>query len=71
MTVTSTTFYPLTNTWMTTVPMFVDDEIFLSGLSWPAPSGGLSGAISPVDWQGTFNVTTYLHGTPAGATAVS
>jgi hypothetical protein len=62
VTCTSTTFDTLTNTWMTTVPISGDDEIFLSGLSWPVPSGGLSGGINPVDWQGTFNVTTNIPG---------
>jgi len=62
VTCTSTMFDTLTNTWMTTVPISGDDEIFLTGLSWPVPSGGLSGGINPVDWQGTFNVTTDIPG---------
>ena len=54
-TCSSTTFDTMTNTWMTTVPVKGDDEIFLSGLAWPVPSGGLNGGINPVDWEGTFS----------------
>ena len=54
---TSTTFDTMTNTWVTTVPIKGDDEIFLSGLAWPVPSGGLRGGINPVDWTGSFGVS--------------
>jgi hypothetical protein len=52
---TSTTFNTVTNTWMTTVPIKGDDEIFLSGLSFRVPVGGLSGGANPVNWNGTFS----------------
>jgi hypothetical protein len=54
-TCSSTTFNTMTNSWVTTVPVKGDDEIFLTGLAWPVPSGGLVGGINPVDWQGTFS----------------
>jgi hypothetical protein len=57
-TCTSTTFDTATNTWMTTVPVSGDDEIFLTGLAVRVPSGGLPGGINPVEWQGSFAVTT-------------
>jgi hypothetical protein len=50
----STTFDTITNTWMTTVPVSGDDEIFLSGLAFPVPAsfGKVNGN---VDWQGSFS----------------
>jgi hypothetical protein len=57
---TSTTFNAMTGTWMTTVPISGDDEIFLTGLAWPVPGDGLPGGINPVDWEGTFGT----NGTP-------
>lgn len=48
-TCSSTTFDTMTKTWMTTLPVKGDDEIFLTGLAWPVPSGGLNGGINPVD----------------------
>ncbi len=54
-TCSSTTFNTMTNTWVTTVPVKGDDEIFLTGLAWPVPSGGLVGGINPVNWEGTFS----------------
>jgi hypothetical protein len=57
-TCTSTTFDTVTNTWMTIVPVSGDDEIFLTGLAVQVPSGGLPGGINPVEWEGTFAVTT-------------
>jgi hypothetical protein len=56
----STTF--AANTWMTTVPVFGDDEIFLSGLAWPIPSGGLAGGANPVNFSGTDSSTTSAPG---------
>jgi len=52
-TCTSTTFDPQTNTWFTTVPLKGDDEIFLSGLSYPVPAGfgKVTGAVT---WNGTL-----------------
>jgi hypothetical protein len=53
----STTFDTASNTWMTTVPLAGSDEIFLSGVVFPAPksfalaNGRVQG---PVTWQGNF-----------------
>ena len=54
-TCTSTTFDSGTNTWMTTVPISGDDEIFLTGVAWPVPSGGLPGGANPVNFSGTYS----------------
>jgi len=54
-TCSSTTFDTMTSTWVTTVPVQGDDEIFLTGLAWPVPSGGLDGGINPVNWQGALS----------------
>jgi hypothetical protein len=51
-TCTSTTFSTMTNTWLTTVPIKGDDEIFLTGV--PVPSAGLRGG-TRVSWNGTFD----------------
>ena len=40
--------------WVTTVPATFGDNIFLSGLSYLIPAGGLPGGVSPVTWKGTF-----------------
>jgi hypothetical protein len=61
-TCTSTTFDSVTNTWMTTVPISGDDEIFLTGLAWPVPSGGLPGGANPVDFSGTYSSETNAPG---------
>lgn len=53
-TCTTTTFNAMTNTWMTTVPVKGDDEIFLTGLAVPVPSYGLPDG-NKVDWTGTFS----------------
>lgn len=50
----STTFNSLTQTWVTTVPLAGSDEIFLDGLAYPVPSGGLPGGINPIVWEGDF-----------------
>jgi hypothetical protein len=42
------------NTWTTTVPISGSDEIFVSGLVLPLPSG-LPGGINPVTWSGIFS----------------
>ena len=55
---TSTTFDTLTNTWMTTVPVSGDDEIFLSGLAFPVPASfaNAGGRVSSsVVWSGTLS----------------
>jgi hypothetical protein len=61
-TCTSTTFDSITNTWMTTVPVSGDDEIFLTGLAWPVPSGGLPGGANPVNFSGTYSAETNAPG---------
>lgn len=58
---TSTSFDSITNTWMTTVPVSGDDEIFLSGLAFPVPAGfaNVGGRVtSNVVWSGTFSSST-------------
>jgi len=55
-TCSSTTFSTMTNTWITTVPLKGDKEIFLSGVAIPVPSGGVPGGIN-VTWSGTFDTT--------------
>jgi hypothetical protein len=55
-TCSSTTFSTMTNTWITTVPLKGDDEIFLSGVAIPVPSGGVLGGIN-VTWSGVFDTT--------------
>jgi hypothetical protein len=44
----------MTNTWMTTVPVKGDDEIFLSGLAVHVPLSGMPGG-NDVQWTGTFS----------------
>jgi hypothetical protein len=51
-TCSSTTFSTMTNTWITTVPIKGDDEIFLTGV--PVPSASLRGG-TRVTWNGTFD----------------
>ena len=58
---TSTTFDSITNTWMTTVPVSGDDEIFLTGLAFPVPStfADVGGRVrSNVVWSGTFGTSS-------------
>jgi len=40
--------------WITVVPSSFSQEIFLSGLSFQVPEGGLAGGINPVTWSGMF-----------------
>jgi hypothetical protein len=40
---------------VTTVPSTFGDNIFLSGLSYLVPAGGLPGGVNPVTWKGTFS----------------
>jgi hypothetical protein len=54
MTSASTTFDPVNNVWITTIPFDLDDNAFLTGLPWPVPSAGLPADIEPVTWCGTF-----------------
>jgi hypothetical protein len=59
---TSTTFDSITNTWMTTVPVSGDDEIFLTGLAWPVPTGGLPDGANPVNFSGTYSAESSAPG---------
>ncbi len=40
--------------WTTVVPASFSKNVFLDGLSFQVPAGGLPGGISPVIWSGTF-----------------
>jgi hypothetical protein len=40
--------------WNTFVPASFSKSIFLDGLSFQVPAGGLPGGINPVTWSGTF-----------------
>ena len=53
----TTSFDSITNTWMTTVPVSGNDEIFLSGLAFPVPAsfGKVNGNVV---WSGTFSSST-------------
>ena len=55
---TSTSFDGSTNTWITVTPLQGEDEVFLSGLAFPVPAGGLPGGINPVTWAGGFGSDT-------------
>lgn len=60
-TCTATTFDTVSNTWITTVPVSGDDEIFLTGLAFPVPAGFATagGKIKGnVTWQGVFGVNS-------------
>jgi hypothetical protein len=54
----SVSFDTTNHQWIVTVPVSGSDEIFLSGLSFPVPSGGLPGGIKNVTWSGTFSSST-------------
>ena len=62
VTCTSTTFDSVSNTWMTTVPVSGDDEIFLTGLAFQVPAGGLPGGANPVNFSGTYGSETSAPG---------
>jgi hypothetical protein len=51
----TTTFDTTHNMWMTTVPLGFGDDIFLSGLAYQVPAGGLPGGENPVTWSGTIS----------------
>jgi hypothetical protein len=51
---TSSTFDTATNTWIVTVPVSGDDEILLSGLTFPVPTG-FTQVQGNVTWQGTMS----------------
>jgi len=40
--------------WTTVVPSSFSQDVFLDGLSFQTPAGGLPGGINPVTWSGTF-----------------
>jgi hypothetical protein len=44
--------------WQTVVPEAFGDNIFLSGVAFTVPAGGLPGGINPVTWQGQFLSST-------------
>lgn len=44
--------------WSTVVPASFSKNVFLDGLSFQVPSGGLPGGINPVTWSGTFTSQT-------------
>ena len=43
--------------WETIVPVGFGDNVFLSGLGFHVPNGGLPGGINPVTWMGDFTTT--------------
>jgi hypothetical protein len=51
----SSTFDGLT--WSTVVPSSFSKNVFLDGLAFEVPAGGLPGGINPVTWSGTFTAT--------------
>lgn len=51
-------FDTVNNRWDITVPVAGSDEIFLSGLAFKVPAGGLPGGIQNVTWTGTFGTNT-------------
>jgi len=57
-TTATTLFNTTTNTWTTTVPLRIDGNVFLSGVAFPVPSGGLPGGVNPVTWSGQFKSDT-------------
>lgn len=54
VTTASTTFDPVNNVWVTTIPFDLDDNTFLTGMPWLVPAGGLPADVEPVSWCGTF-----------------
>jgi len=54
-TCTSYSFDTATHTWQTIVPVKGDDEIFLTGLTFPVPAG--FSQVQNVNWQGTMSST--------------
>jgi hypothetical protein len=59
-TTATTTFVPgVPGRWVTTVPSSgLAGNVFLDGLSFKVPPGGLPGGINPVTWSGTFSSAT-------------
>ena len=44
--------------WLTTVPNSFGDNVFLSGLAYHVPAGGLPGGIQSVTWSGLFSLNS-------------
>ena len=57
-TCSTVSFDTVNDQWDITVPVSGGDEIFLSGLSFPVPAGGLPGGVQNVTWSGTFGTNT-------------
>jgi hypothetical protein len=55
---TATTFDTVNNVWNTTAPTQFSGNVFLSGLPFEVPSGGLPGGIHNVTWQMQVSVNT-------------
>jgi hypothetical protein len=53
-TAASTSFDPINNVWITTIPWDLDDNSFLTGMPWRVPSAGLPADVEPVTVCGTF-----------------
>jgi hypothetical protein len=51
---TATTVRTGSGEWITTVPSGFGDDVFVSGVAFHVPAGGLPGGINPVTWTGTF-----------------
>ena len=54
ITTATTVFDSGLNSWVTTVPVGYSGNIFLSGLAFKVPAGGLPKNIYPVTWSGCF-----------------
>jgi MBG domain (YGX type) len=50
----STSFDSLNNLWLTTIPLDLDDNAFLTGMPWLVPAAGLPADVEPVTVCGTF-----------------
>jgi hypothetical protein len=44
--------------WNTVVPASFSKNVFLDGLAFQVPAGGLAGGINPVTWSGSFSSAT-------------
>jgi hypothetical protein len=55
----TTTYDAAVSTWITTVPLTgLSGNVFLTGVQFPIPAGGLPGGIKNVTWQGGFSADT-------------
>ena len=45
---------PFPGEWVTKVPSSFGDDVFLTGIAFHVPAGGLPGGINPVTWTGSF-----------------